>query len=95
METPEGPNIGLIASLATFARVNDFGFIESPYRKVIKGRVTNKVDYLTGDLEEKYFIAQANQPVDESGNFTNEKVACRFRADFVDMFPDKVDNIDV
>ena len=53
VETPEGPNIGLIASLATFARVNDFGFIESPYRKVSKGRVTNTVDYLTGDLEEK------------------------------------------
>jgi DNA-directed RNA polymerase subunit beta len=95
VETPEGPNIGLIASLATFARVNDFGFIESPYRKVVKGRVTNKVDYLTGDLEEKYFIAQANQPIDDSGNFTTEQVACRFRADFVDMRPEKVDYMDV
>jgi len=95
VETPEGPNIGLIASLATFARVNDFGFIESPYRKVVKGRVTNKVDYLTGDLEEKYFIAQANQPIDDRGNFTTEQVACRFRADFVDMLPDKVDYMDV
>ena len=95
VETPEGPNIGLIASLATFARVNDFGFIESPYRKVVKGRVTNKVDYLTGDLEEKYFIAQANQPIDDNGNFTTEQVACRFRADFVDMLPEKVDYMDV
>ncbi|MBT3912246.1 MAG: DNA-directed RNA polymerase subunit beta [Verrucomicrobia bacterium] len=95
VETPEGPNIGLIASLATFARVNDFGFIESPYRKVVKGRVTNKVDYLTGDLEEKYFIAQANQTIDDNGNFTTEQVACRFRADFVDMLPEKVDYMDV
>ena len=90
VETPEGPNIGLIASLATFARVNDFGFIESPYRKVVKGKVTNKDDYLTGDVEAKYFIAQANQPIDSNGKFTTEQVACRFRADFVDMPPDKV-----
>ena len=83
IETPEGPNIGLIASLATFARVNDFGFIESPYRKVIKGKVTNKIDYLTGDLEENYHIAQANQPIDNNGNFSTQQVACRYRADFV------------
>ncbi|RTZ69322.1 MAG: DNA-directed RNA polymerase subunit beta [Verrucomicrobia bacterium] len=95
VETPEGPNIGLIASLATFARVNDFGFIESPYRKVVKGRVTKKVDYLTGDVEEKYYIAQANQPIDNNGKFTTEQVACRFRADFVDRPAAKVDYMDV
>ena len=95
METPEGPNIGLIASLATFARVNDFGFIESPYRKVSKGRVTNTVDYLTGDLEEKYYVAQANQPIDEKGKFTTDLVTCRFRGDFIDRTTDKVDYMDV
>ena len=95
VETPEGPNIGLIASLATFARVNDFGFIESPYRKVVKGRVTSKVDYLTGDLEEKYYVAQANQPIDEKGNFTTDLVTCRFRGDFIDRSIDKVDYMDV
>ncbi|HAH99424.1 MAG TPA: DNA-directed RNA polymerase subunit beta, partial [Verrucomicrobiales bacterium] len=95
VETPEGPNIGLIASLATFARVNDFGFIESPYRKVIKGKVTNKIDYLTGDLEENYHIAQANQPIDNNGNFSTQQVACRYRADFVDMPAEKVDYMDV
>ena len=95
VETPEGPNIGLIASLATFARVNDFGFIESPYRKVSKGRVTNTVDYLTGDLEEKYYVAQANQPIDEKGKFTTDLVTCRFRGDFIDRTTDKVDYMDV
>ena len=95
VETPEGPNIGLIASLATFARVNDFGFIESPYWKVAKGRVTSKVDYLTGDLEEKYYVAQANQPIDDKGNFTTDMVTCRFRGDFIDRSTDKVDYMDV
>ncbi|HIG26382.1 MAG TPA: DNA-directed RNA polymerase subunit beta [Verrucomicrobiales bacterium] len=95
VETPEGPNIGLIASLATFARVNDFGFIETPYIKVTKGRVTNKIEYLTADREESYIVAQANAPVDDSGNFLNPKVTCRCRRDFIDIEPADVDFKDV
>ena len=69
IETPEGPNIGLISSMSTFARINDFGFIETPYRKVEKGRVTDQVDYLTGDREENFLVAQANAPMDGEGTF--------------------------
>src|SRR5687767_15733891 len=85
IETPEGPNIGLIASLATFARVNDFGFIETPYRKVEKGRVTNHMDYLTADREEAFTVAQANAPIDEKGHFTTKTVTCRAKSDFIDV----------
>jgi DNA-directed RNA polymerase subunit beta len=74
VETPEGPNIGLIASLATFAQVNDFGFLETPYRKVEKGRVTTHLEYLTADREENYIVAQANAPIDDKGNFLVDKV---------------------
>ena len=74
IETPEGPNIGLISSMSTFARINDFGFIETPYRKVVDGRVTSQVDFLTGDREEQFLVAQANSAFDEKGNFTSEKV---------------------
>ncbi len=95
IETPEGPNIGLIASLATFARVNDFGFIETPYRKVEKGRVTNQIDYLTGDREENYIVAQANAVIDDKGNFQTARVTCRCRGDFIDVEPAKVDYMDV
>ncbi|HEY9171805.1 MAG TPA: DNA-directed RNA polymerase subunit beta [Verrucomicrobiae bacterium] len=95
IETPEGPNIGLIASLATFARVNDFGFLETPYRKVEKGRVTDKLEYLTADREEQYCIAQANAPVDDKGHFTQERVLCRGKGDFVDVEPARVDYMDV
>ena len=95
IETPEGPNIGLIASLATFARVNDFGFIETPYRKAEKGRVTEQLDYLTGDREEGFIIAQANAQIDDKGRFTTEKVTCRCKGDFIDVDPDKVDYMDV
>jgi len=95
IETPEGPNIGLIASLATFARVNDFGFIETPYRKVEKGRVTAHIDYLTADREENFTVAQANSVIDEKGNFLGERVTCRCRGDFVDVEPTKVDYMDV
>src|SRR6266496_6314048 len=77
VETPEGPNIGLIASMSTFARINDFGFIETPYRKVEKGRVTHHIDYLTADREEQYIVAQANAAVDEKGHFTTKTVTCR------------------
>jgi DNA-directed RNA polymerase subunit beta len=95
VETPEGPNIGLIASLATFARVNDFGFLETPYRKVEKGRVTNHIDYLTADREENFIVAQANAPIDDKGHFTTQRVPCRAKGDFVDVEPNRVDYMDV
>ena len=95
IETPEGPNIGLIASLATFARINDFGFLETPYRKVENGRVTNHIDYLTADREEQFIIAQANSPVDDKGKFTTDRVVCRARTDFIDVEPARVDYMDV
>ncbi|HUR99331.1 MAG TPA: DNA-directed RNA polymerase subunit beta, partial [Pyrinomonadaceae bacterium] len=95
VETPEGPNIGLIASLATFARVNDFGFIETPYRKVEKGRVTGHLDYLTADREETFIVAQANAPIDDKGHYTQDRVMCRSKGDFVDVEPNRVDYMDV
>ena len=95
VETPEGPNIGLIASLATFARVNEFGFIETPYRKVVKGRVTEKLDYLTADAEENYIVAQANAPINDKGVFQTDTVTCRRKGDFVDALPKDVDYMDV
>ena len=95
IETPEGPNIGLIASLATFARVNDFGFIETPYRKVENGRVTTQLDYLTADREEQFIIAQANATIDEKGNFTSDRVNCRSKGDFLDVEPSRVSYMDV
>jgi DNA-directed RNA polymerase subunit beta len=95
IETPEGPNIGLIASLATFARINDFGFLETPYRKVENGRVTNHIDYLTADREEQFIVAQANSLIDDKGHFLTERVVCRARTDFVDVEPAKVDYMDV
>ena len=95
VETPEGPNIGLIASLATFARVNDFGFLETPYRKAEKGRVTGHIDYLTADREEQFIVAQANAPIDDKGHFTTKTVTCRAKGDFVDVEPERVDYMDV
>ena len=95
VETPEGPNIGLIASMATFSRINDFGFLETPYRKVEKGRVSTHLDYLTADREEGYIIAQANSPIDDKGHFTTDRVVCRQRGDFIDVEPAKVDYMDV
>jgi DNA-directed RNA polymerase subunit beta len=95
IETPEGPNIGLIASLATFARVNDFGFIETPYRKVEKGRVTQQIEYLTADREEPFVIAQANSIIDDKGNFLTEHVTCRFKGDFIEVEPANVHYMDV
>lgn len=95
IETPEGPNIGLISSLCTYAKINEYGFIETPYRKVENGRVTNKVEYLSADTEDEYIIAQANAPVDEKGNFINEFVKCRYRGDFPVAEREKVDYMDV
>jgi len=95
VETPEGPNIGLIASLATFARINDFGFLETPYRKVENGKVSEKIDYLTADREETYVIAQANSPIDDRGHFTTDRAVCRGKGDFIDVEPAHVDYMDV
>ena len=95
IETPEGPNIGLISSLSTFARVNDFGFIETPYRKVTNGRVTDQVEYLTGDREENFHIAQANAVVDDKGKFLGETVSSRYRGEFVEADPATVQYMDV
>lgn len=78
IETPEGPNIGLIGSLSTFARVNEFGFIETPYRRVENGRVLNQIDYLSADEEDNYIVAQANEPLDENGRFINERLNVRY-----------------
>ena len=97
IETPEGQNIGLITSLATFAKVNEYGFIMSPYRRVDKdtGIVTEHVDYLTADEEDKYIVAQANEPLDEEGRFINERVGCRHQNDITEMPREKMDYMDV
>ena len=97
IETPEGPNIGLIGSLSTYARINEFGFIETPYRHVDKERnvVTDEVVYLTADDEDEYIIAQANAPLDEEGHFLTDRVTCRFRKDTVVVPPSEVDYMDV
>ena len=95
IETPEGPNIGLISSMSTYARINDFGFIETPYQKVENGRVTDRIDYLTGDREENFLVAQASAPIDKDGNFTEEKVAVRSGGDFLEVEPGKVHYMDI
>ena len=95
IETPEGPNIGLINSLATFARVNKYGFIETPYRKVINGVVTNNIEYLSAIEEEKYTIAQANSHISEDGRFTEELVSCRKSLNFILSKSDSVEYVDV
>ncbi|MFH0941076.1 MAG: DNA-directed RNA polymerase subunit beta [Candidatus Omnitrophota bacterium] len=95
IETPEGPNIGLIASLTTFARVNELGYLESPYRKVDEGRVTKRIDYVTADFEQNKAVAQANSPLDEDGYFQEKDVTCRMRGDFPKLSPKKVDYMDV
>ena len=95
IETPEGPNIGLISSLSMFARVNEFGFIESPYCRVEDGRVTKEVDFLTADQEEKFVIAQANAPLDEKGRFRNDTVMVRKGGEFREVPRDTVQYMDV
>jgi DNA-directed RNA polymerase subunit beta len=95
IETPEGPNIGLITSLATYARINDFGFIEAPYRRVRKGRVTDEIEYLSAIEGEKYYIAQANTRMDAGGRVTTETVSARYGGDFVTATPDKIEYMDV
>ena len=95
IETPEGPNIGLINSLATYARVNKYGFIETPYRKVVKGKVTNEVKYLSAIEEAKYHIAQANVPLTKDDKFSEEQVIVRFQSDVLQVLPEQVDFADV
>ena len=95
IETPEGPNIGLISSLGIYAQVNRFGFIETPYRKVVGGKVTDEVEYLPADEEEKYVIAQANAPLNADRTFAEERVTCRFRTEFCDKPAHEVQYMDV
>jgi len=95
IETPEGPNIGLINSLATYSRVNKYGFIESPYRKVIKGKVTKEIDYLSAIEEANFTIAQANSIIDEEGFFTEELVSCRKSLNFILSKPETIEYVDV
>jgi len=97
IETPEGPNIGLIGSLSTYARVNEYGFIEAPYRKVDKktNRVTDEVVYMTADEEDGYIIAEANEPLDEEGHFLGNRIGCRFQDEIIEVSPDRVDYMDV
>src|SRR5881398_3330067 len=87
IETPEGPNIGLIGSLASYGRINPFGFVETPYRVVKKGRVTTQIDYLTADDEDKHVIAQANTPVEKNGRFSEARVLVRRKGGEVDYVP--------
>ena len=97
IETPEGSNVGLISYLATFARINEYGFIEAPFRKVDKttGRVTDEVEYMTADVEDDYIVAQANEPLDENGMFIHERVNARHRDGFLEIDRMKVDYMDV
>ena len=96
IETPEGPNIGLIGSLSSFGRINEFGFIETPYRRVVRGKVTAEIDYLSADEEDRHVIAQANEPIDKAGNFLNPTVLCRRKGGEVDQIvPGEVDYMDV
>jgi len=95
IETPEGPNIGLMASLSTYARVNEYGFIETPYWKVKKGRVTSELVYLSAYQEDNYIIAQANAPVDAKGRFTGDRVLARYQGNFPLVRPEQVDYVDV
>lgn len=97
IETPEGPNIGLISSLSTYARINEYGFIEAPYRKVDKetGRVTNEVYYMTADEEDGYVVAEANEPLDEEGRFLRKRIGCRYQDEIIEVAPEMVDYMDV
>ena len=97
IETPEGPNIGLINYLASYARINEYGFVEAPFRKVEKGthRVTDTVEYMTADVEDDYYVAQAAEPVDENGCLVNQRVTCRHRDEIISVDRDMIDYVDV
>ena len=95
IETPEGPNIGLISYLTTYSKINDYGFIEAPYRKVVDGVVTDEVEYMTADREDNFIIVPANEPIDENGKFLHERVTCRDKGEFVEKLASEVDYMDV
>ena len=97
IETPEGPNIGLINYLATFARINEYGFVEAPYRKVDKstGFVTDKVEYMTADVEDDFYVGQANEPLDENGCLANKRITCRHRNEIIEVDREMIDYVDV
>ncbi len=97
IETPEGPNIGLISYLSSFARINEYGFIEAPYRRIDKetGIVTDEVEYMTADREDNFIVAQANEPIGEDGRFVNRKVAARYRNDILEVEANKADYVDI
>ena len=97
IETPEGPNIGLISYLATFARINKYGFVEAPFRRVDKetGRVLDEVVYMTADVEDEYIVAQANEPLDSDGRFARAKINARYRDEFVEIERERADFMDV
>ena len=95
IETPEGPNIGLISYLATFAKINKYGFIEAPYRRVVDGKVLDEVVYMTADQEDEFIVAQANEPLDEDGRFMRRKVMARYRDEFHEIDNSKVSFMDV
>ncbi len=95
IETPEGPNIGLIASMGTYCRVNDYGFLETPYRKVKNGKVLSEIEYLTADIEEHFNIAQANVALNQDGSFATNSISCRRRADFPFCSPEEVHYVDM
>ena len=95
IETPEGPNIGLISYLATFAKINKYGFIETPFRKVVDGKVLDEVKYMTADEEDDYVVAQANEPLDENGYFVKKKVNARYREGFMEIEANRTDFMDV
>ena len=97
IETPEGPNIGLISYLASYARANEYGFLVAPFRKVDKetGRLTDQVDYMTADVEDNYIVAQATEPVDENGCFINKRITCHHRDEIIEVDRDRVDYVDV
>ena len=95
IETPEGPNIGLISSLTIYARVNRYGFLETPYRKVVKGKVTTEVEYLTAEQEDKFTIAQANAPLESNGKFSNDRIKSRNKGEFPIAMPENIQYMDV
>ncbi|RQD77693.1 MAG: DNA-directed RNA polymerase subunit beta, partial [Halanaerobium sp. MSAO_Bac5] len=95
IETPEGPNIGLIGTMGTYAKTNEFGFLMTPYRRVVDNQVTEQIDYLTADEEDKYIIAQANSELDEDNKFVSEFVVARKRGDILEVHPDDIDYMDV
>jgi len=95
IETPEGPNIGLISSIATYGKINDLGFLETPYRKVENGTVTDDIVYMSADNEEKHIVAQANAPVDEKRHFAKDRIKARYRGEFPEVKPEQINYMDV